>query len=218
MNADGSNIHQISFNTNHDFAPSVLANGQIVFSRYESINGDQISLYRVQSGRHGSRALLRREQPCHGCRHRRHQRQRDPVPECAAAQLDGKLIAIVRPLHRARSRAATSCRSTPKTSSKSHQPAVPRRRQPGTGADQRHHARRHDGHGQAFAGRPICLGLSAVRRHQSHAGELGAVPGAGYDRPATTSVCTTEQHQRRERATWRRRSTPSGSTTSTRAP
>ena len=47
MNADGSNIHQISFNTNHDFAPSVLANGQIVFSRYESINGDQISLYRT---------------------------------------------------------------------------------------------------------------------------------------------------------------------------
>src|SRR5580700_123022 len=47
MNADGSNIHQISFNTNHDFAPSVLANGQIVFSRYESINGDQISLYRA---------------------------------------------------------------------------------------------------------------------------------------------------------------------------
>ncbi len=47
MNADGTNIHQISFNTNHDFAPSVLANGQIVFSRYESINGDQISLYRA---------------------------------------------------------------------------------------------------------------------------------------------------------------------------
>ena len=45
MNADGSNIHQISSNTNHDFAPSVLANGQIVFSRYESVNGDQISLY-----------------------------------------------------------------------------------------------------------------------------------------------------------------------------
>src|SRR5271167_1176729 len=47
MNADGTNIHQISMNTNHDFAPSVLANGQIVFSRYESINGDQISLYRT---------------------------------------------------------------------------------------------------------------------------------------------------------------------------
>ncbi len=46
MNADGTDMHQISFNTNHDFAPSVLANGQIVFSRYEVTNGtDQISLY-----------------------------------------------------------------------------------------------------------------------------------------------------------------------------
>jgi hypothetical protein len=47
MNADGSDMHQISFNTNHDFAPSVLSNGQIVFSRWEVTNGaDQISLYR----------------------------------------------------------------------------------------------------------------------------------------------------------------------------
>ncbi len=47
MNADGSSMHQISFNTNHDFAPSVLSNGQIVFSRWETTNGDQISLYRA---------------------------------------------------------------------------------------------------------------------------------------------------------------------------
>jgi hypothetical protein len=45
MNGDGSNAHQISFNTNHDFAPSVLSNGQVVFSRWESSNGGQISLY-----------------------------------------------------------------------------------------------------------------------------------------------------------------------------
>jgi len=48
MNADGTDIHQITFNTNHDFAPSVLSNGQVVFSRWEVTNGtDQISLYRV---------------------------------------------------------------------------------------------------------------------------------------------------------------------------
>ena len=46
MNADGTNIQQISFNTNHDFAPSLLANGQVVFSRWEVVNGtDQISLF-----------------------------------------------------------------------------------------------------------------------------------------------------------------------------
>src|ERR1700683_2120793 len=48
MNADGTQMHQISFNTNHDFAPSVLSNGQIVFSRWELTNGtNQISLYRA---------------------------------------------------------------------------------------------------------------------------------------------------------------------------
>src|SRR5271166_994441 len=48
MNADGTNLHQITFNTNHDFAPSVLNNGQILFSRWEVTNGqNQISLYRA---------------------------------------------------------------------------------------------------------------------------------------------------------------------------
>jgi hypothetical protein len=47
MDADGTSMHQISFNTNHDFAPSVLSNGQLVFSRWESTNGGQISLYRT---------------------------------------------------------------------------------------------------------------------------------------------------------------------------
>ena len=48
MNGDGTNIHQISFNSDHDFAPSVLNNGQIVFSRWEIVNGvSQISLYRT---------------------------------------------------------------------------------------------------------------------------------------------------------------------------
>jgi hypothetical protein len=46
MNGDGSQMHQISMNTNHDFSPSVLASGQLVFSRWEVTNGtDQISLY-----------------------------------------------------------------------------------------------------------------------------------------------------------------------------
>ncbi len=48
MNADGTDIHQITFNTNHDFDPSVLNNGQIVFSRWQRVDGaDEINLYRV---------------------------------------------------------------------------------------------------------------------------------------------------------------------------
>src|SRR5271168_1629143 len=46
MNGDGTQMHQISFNTNHDFLPSVSASGQIIFSRWEVTNGaDQVSLY-----------------------------------------------------------------------------------------------------------------------------------------------------------------------------
>ena len=45
MNGDGTNMHQISFNTNHDFAPSILVNGQAVYSRWDTENGGEISLY-----------------------------------------------------------------------------------------------------------------------------------------------------------------------------
>jgi hypothetical protein len=54
MNADGTNMQQISFNTNHDFEPSLIIDksspdnpiSKIVFSRWEVVNGtDQISLF-----------------------------------------------------------------------------------------------------------------------------------------------------------------------------
>lgn len=48
MNDDGSNITQISFNRSHDFSPSVLTNGQIVFSRWDNADGNNaIHLYRM---------------------------------------------------------------------------------------------------------------------------------------------------------------------------
>src|SRR5271166_5601844 len=56
MNADGTAMHQISFNTNHDFAPSVLSNGQIVFSRWEAGSGE-ISLYRANPDGSGLQLL-----------------------------------------------------------------------------------------------------------------------------------------------------------------
>lgn len=48
MNADGSDIHQVTYNQSHDFDSSVLPNGQVVFSRWEgAVGGDRISLYRM---------------------------------------------------------------------------------------------------------------------------------------------------------------------------
>ena len=46
MDADGANIHQISFNQSHDMDPSVLADGRIVYARWDNIaNQDTFSLY-----------------------------------------------------------------------------------------------------------------------------------------------------------------------------
>jgi hypothetical protein len=96
MNADGTGIHQISFNTNHDFAPSVMANGQIVFSRYESINGDQISLYRANPDGTGLELLYGENSHATGANLAG--TNNNVIQFLNARQrADGKLIAIVRP-------------------------------------------------------------------------------------------------------------------------
>jgi len=96
MNADGSNIHQISFNTNHDFAPSVLANGQIVFSRYESVNGGQISLYRTNPD--GTQLELYYGENSHATGASADGTNVNVIQFLNARQrADGKLVAIVRP-------------------------------------------------------------------------------------------------------------------------
>lgn len=47
MNDDGSDIHQISFNQSHDLDPSVLTDGQVVFSRWDHMGGrNGIELFR----------------------------------------------------------------------------------------------------------------------------------------------------------------------------
>jgi hypothetical protein len=97
MNADGTNIKQISFNTNHDFAPSVLADGRIVFSRYESINGDQISLYRTSPDGSGLELLYGANSHATGADNAG--TNTSVIQFVSARQRpDGKLLALVRPL------------------------------------------------------------------------------------------------------------------------
>jgi hypothetical protein len=46
MDADGANIHQISFNQSHDMDPSVLADGRVVYARWDNASGqDAFNLY-----------------------------------------------------------------------------------------------------------------------------------------------------------------------------
>jgi hypothetical protein len=96
MNADGTDIHQISMNTNHDFAPSVLSNGQIVFSRYESVNGDEISLYHTNPD--GTGLELFYGENSHATGANIAGTNNNVIQFLNARQrADGKLIAIVRP-------------------------------------------------------------------------------------------------------------------------
>lgn len=49
MNADGSDIHQISFNQSHDLDPAVLDSGEIVFSRWDHMGSrNTVSLYKIR--------------------------------------------------------------------------------------------------------------------------------------------------------------------------
>ncbi len=48
MNIDGSDIHQVSFNQSHDLDPTVLANGQVLFSRWDNAAANtEFNLYRM---------------------------------------------------------------------------------------------------------------------------------------------------------------------------
>ncbi len=89
-------MHQISFNTNHDFAPSVLANGQIVFSRWEATNGDQISLYRANPDGTGLELLYGANSHATGANIAG--TNTNVIQFLGARQrADGKLLAIARP-------------------------------------------------------------------------------------------------------------------------
>ncbi len=48
MDADGSNIHQITFNQSHDLDPAVMSDGTIIFTRWDNMgNRNGMHLYRV---------------------------------------------------------------------------------------------------------------------------------------------------------------------------
>ena len=48
MDADGTNIKQLTFNMSHDFYPLVLQSGQVLYSRWDTMGGNnKISLYKM---------------------------------------------------------------------------------------------------------------------------------------------------------------------------
>lgn len=50
MDEDGGNIQQISFNQSHDFDPTILSDGRILFSRWDqAANNNSINLYQMNA-------------------------------------------------------------------------------------------------------------------------------------------------------------------------
>ncbi len=160
MNADGTQMHQITFNTNHDFAPSLLSNGQIVFfalGAHQRRQSDQP--VPGQPGRHRRRALLRSEQPRDRRQYRRHEQQRHSIPQrAAAARRDSARHRQAAPGHAAGRGHRANQRRELRRNPSAVLPHGHRRHRP----DQRHHPGGHHGCEPALPGRTICVGVSAV--------------------------------------------------------
>ncbi len=107
MNADGTGMQQISFNTNHDFDPSLIINNsdpknpisQIVFSRWEVVNGtDQISLFTSNVDGSGEQLLYGASANSHASGANIAGTNNNVIQFLNARQrADGKMIVIDRP-------------------------------------------------------------------------------------------------------------------------
>ncbi len=93
MNADGTNIHQIDYNQSHDLDPSVMPNGQVVYARWDAINGSGIQLYSIAADGSGEQLLYGSGSHYTGTP------QTTPIQFLAPrARPDGKIVSIIRPL------------------------------------------------------------------------------------------------------------------------
>ena len=93
MNADGTNIQQISFNQSHDLDPTVLSDGRILFSRWDRMfRSDSISLYTILPD--GSDL-----QPYFGVHEQSHVDENDNTIQFTQPRVldDGRIMVLARP-------------------------------------------------------------------------------------------------------------------------
>ena len=91
MKADGTDIHQISFNQSHDLDPTVLADGRVLWSRWDGASGRGIHLY--TSNPDGTNLQL-----LYGARSHDPGNNSSQVQFVRAHEMrDGRVLALVRP-------------------------------------------------------------------------------------------------------------------------
>ena len=93
MNSDGTNVQQVSYNQSHDLDPSVMSNGQIVFSRWDHAGpqNDAVNLYRMNPD--GSQLELLYGAQSHGTGSGGEEVQFMQPRELE----DGRIMALIRP-------------------------------------------------------------------------------------------------------------------------
>ncbi len=160
MNGDGTQMHQISFNTNHDFLPSVSANGQVIFSRWEVTNGaDQVSLYRANPD--GTGLELYYGANSHATGTNIAGTNNNVIQFVNARELaSGALVAIVRPFMGTQLGGDIVTINAPEFV-EIHQPATPGGTA-GTAQVEHHDPGGHHGCESALHGRSIRLGFSSL--------------------------------------------------------
>ncbi len=92
INRDGSGIEQVTFNQSHDLDPSILANGQIIFSRWDHAPGNNVvNLYRMNPDGSDLELLYGNESHATGT-------NGEIIQFTQPRQLeDGKIMTLVRP-------------------------------------------------------------------------------------------------------------------------
>jgi len=92
MDADGSNVHQVSFNQSDDFTPVVLDSGRVLFSRWNHAGGvDGVDLYTMNPDGTDLQLLYGRHSHLTGT-------NGSEVQFIGAREMmDGKVMAILRP-------------------------------------------------------------------------------------------------------------------------
>ena len=93
MNADGSDIHQISFNQSHDLDPSVLSSGEILFTRWDHMGSrSAMNLYKIRPDGTGLKLVYGAHDHAVGTNN-------TTVQYLAPRQLeDGRVLTLLKPL------------------------------------------------------------------------------------------------------------------------
>jgi Hydrazine synthase alpha subunit middle domain/WD40-like Beta Propeller Repeat len=93
MNGDGTNIHQIEYNMSHDLDPSVLNDGRVMFTRWDSPDGAEQGMHLYAMNPDGSNLQLLYGKHSHNTGSPGGLIQFTQVRE----RPDGKIVALLRP-------------------------------------------------------------------------------------------------------------------------